>query len=302
LFASINAVQQYLDKNDLAAAQQARERYSCFNQYRHNAQLYGYATTFDISHSCQKKVIDQLKDLCAREHELLKKDGQQAQNEFFNAQQNAQVVKNAEYYYRSLFFSAPESSWNIRDTHMAETAQSILAYLKKFQKQPKLIVWAHNSHIGNAAATQMGKAGEINIGQLMKEKYGDKAVSIGFTTYSGTVSAASNWDGPVERKIVRPALENSYEDIFHQLDIPAFILLLNKDKALADAFLEEKLERAIGVIYKPETERMSHYFSAQLSAQFDAIIHCDVTKAVEPLEKTAEWISGEIPEMYPTGV
>lgn len=240
-------------------------------------------------------------DLRANALEFLRHDGEQAYDEYFYAEQNAYIVTSAERYYRSLFFDTPNSSWNIRDTHMMETAQAILGYLERGIEKPKIVIWAHNSHIGNAAATQMGWQGEINIGQLMKEKYGNKAKLIGFTTYIGTVSAASNWDAQVERKTVRPALENSYEALFHALNIPKFMLFLGQDKGLAQAFAQERLERAIGVIYRPETERMSHYFGAQLSNQFDAIIHCDQTTAIEPLEKNPAWIAGEFPETYPAG-
>lgn len=302
LYTSIEEVLKYLDKTNPTAAQRARLRYDCFTQYRHNAQLYGYATTFDIGASCQKKVIEQLMDLRASAVELLRAHVDNPADEFFYVEQNAKLIKSAEEYYRSLFFGSAASSWNIRDTHMMETAESLLEHLKKSKKPAKIIIWAHNSHIGDAAATQMGAEGEINIGHLMKKKYGDKAKLVGFTTYSGTVSAASDWDGPVKRKLVRPALETSYEALFHETEIPHFLLLLNKDPRLAAALGIERLERAIGVIYRPETERASHYFGAHLPAQFDAIIHCDQTTAVEPLEKTPEWISEEFPETYPSGM
>lgn len=302
LYSSIDEILKYLDATNPTLAERARKRYDCFKQFRHNAQVYGYATTFDIGNSCQKKVMEQLMDLHESAVELLRIDGQKASDEYFYTLQNAKLVKNAEEYYRSLFFSTPEQSWNIRDTHMMETTQALLEHLKNSHKPPKIIIWAHNSHLGNAAATQFKKMGEINLGQLLKQKYETQVKSIGFTTYSGTVSAASEWDGPVERKLVRPALENSYESLFHAVEIPQFLLLFQKNKELALALAQEKLERAIGVIYRPETERASHYFSAQLSKQFDAIIHIDQSRAVEPLEKTPEWSSVEFPESYPTGI
>lgn len=302
LYSSIDEVLKYLDKTDPAAAQRARMRYECLALYRHNAQEYGYATTFDIASSCQQKVVEQLMDLRESALELLRHDGDKAYDEYFYAEQNANIVKSAEKYYRSLFFQAPHSSWNIRDTHMMDTAQALLGYLERSVEKPKIVIWAHNSHIGNAAATQMGQQGELNIGQLMKEKYGNNAKLIGFSTYSGTVSAASNWDGPVERKKVRQALPASYEALLHAVDIPQFMVLIGQNNDLVKALAQEKLERAIGVIYRPETERMSHYFNVSLSGQFDAVIHCDHTKAVEPLEKTSGWIAGEFPETYPTGI
>ena len=302
LYASIDEVLKYLDKTNPTIAERARKRYDCFKQYRHNAQIYGYATTFDIGASCQKKVVEQLMDLRESAVELLRVDGQKAPEEYFYTLQNAKLIKSAEEYYRSLFFSTPEVSWNIRDTHMTQMANELLDHLKETHKPQKIIIWAHNSHLGNASATQFKKLGEINIGQLLKEQYANRVKSIGFTTYSGKVSAASEWDGPVEHKQVRPALENSYEALLHEVNIPQFLLLLQKDKELAQALSAEKIERAIGVIYRPETERASHYFNAQLSKQFDAIIHIDQTTAVEPLEKTPEWLSVEFSETYPTGI
>ncbi len=301
LYSSIQDVLTYLDALDPAAAQRARMRYNCFEQYQRNVQQYGYAVTFDISASCQQKVIDQLLDLRASALELMRHDGKKAAIEFFYAERNAALIKNAETYYRSLFFSSREESWNIRDTHMMETAQAILEHRGKYHKTPKMIIWAHNSHVGNAQVTELAQHEELNLGQLMKEKYGDAAKLIGFTTYSGTVSAASEWDSPVERKQVRPALKNSYEDLLHAVNIPQFFLPFT-NKELAKALSQERLERAIGVIYRPETERSSHYFHAQLYPQFDAIIHLDQTTALEPLEKNPTWISGEFPETYPTGL
>jgi erythromycin esterase-like protein len=299
LYASIDEVLKYLDKTNPTIAERARKRYDCFKEYRHNAQVYGYTTTFDIGLSCEKKVIEQLMDLRESAVELLRTE---TPDEYFYTLQNAKLIKSAEEYYRSLFFSSPEASWNIRDTHMMETAESLLDHLKENNKPAKIIIWAHNSHLDNAAATQFKKYGEINLGQLMKEKYESKVKSIGFSTYSGTVSAASEWDGPVERKQVRPALENSYEALLHEVGIPEFLLLLQKDETLAQSLAVEKLQRAIGVIYRPETERASHYFMAQLSKQFDVIIHIDKSKAVEPLEKDAAWKAVEFPETYPSGM
>jgi erythromycin esterase-like protein len=165
-------------------------------------------------------------------------------------------------------------------------------------KNPKIIIWAHNSHIGNSAATQMSVRGEFNIGHLIKEKFGKQAYSLGFTTYQGTVSAAAEWHMPVERKNIRTALSNSYEDLFHSVGLSKFFLPL-EDK---DVVPKKLLERAIGVIYAPLTERQSHYFYASLADQFDGVIHYDTTSALEPLEKTTLWVDGEVPETYPTGL
>jgi erythromycin esterase-like protein len=192
-------------------------------------------------------------------------------------------------------------SWNLRDQHMVEMLGALVAHLGRKVSRPKVVLWAHNSHLGDARATQISQRGEWNVGQLIREKYGQAAVLIGFTTHSGTVTAASEWDGPAERKRVRPALRNSYEELFHETGLDDFYLLL-KEKKLAQAFRRERMERAIGVIYRPDTERISHYFDADLPRQFDAVIHFDQTRAVEPLERTTQWSSGEPPETYPSGI
>jgi erythromycin esterase-like protein len=194
------------------------------------------------------------------------------------------------------------SSWNLRDRHMAETLDALVAHLERQGGRAKIVVWAHNSHIGDARATQMGQRGELNIGQLVRERYAHDAVLVGFTTHHGTVTAASDWGGPAERKRVRPGLSGSYETMFHDTQLARFLLTLGEDDRVTEALGASRLERAIGVIYLPETERMSHYFHARLSDQFDAVLHFDETRAVEPLERTAEWEAGEVPETFPFGV
>jgi len=184
---------------------------------------------------------------------------------------------------------------------MAETLEALLGHLDRQRGGSKIVVWEHNSHIGDARATAMGAGGEWNVGQLSREQWGDDAVLIGFSTYEGTVTAASDWDGPATRKWVRPALAGSWENMFHQVGEPGFLLPLRGQPA-QEALDEMKLERAIGVIYRPETERVSHYFEAHLPTQFDAVVHLDQTTAVEPLDRTAGWDTGEPPETYPTGL
>ena len=297
LYRSIDAVIDCLKKIDPAAAQEAQYHYSCFDQYRHDPQAYAYAVFSRAIQSCEDMVIEQLKRVQEQSWDYSKHDKVSADEALF-IEQNARVVKNAESYYRSLFGSEV-SSWNLRDSHMAETLNALIVYYQsKAVERPKIVIWAHNSHVGNAAATQMGRNNEYNIGQLVKEQFKENAFSIGFTTYEGTVSAASDWHAHVERKRVRHALPGSYEDLFHATQIQNFLLLLKKTTMIPD----ELLERAIGVIYRPETERTSHYFYANLAKQFDAIIHCDKTTAIEPLEKTSQWVEGEAPETYPTGL
>jgi erythromycin esterase-like protein len=224
-----------------------------------------------------------------------------AEDEQFFAEQNARLVKNAERYYRSMF-EDQAASWNLRDRHMTETLNALLDHLSRPGAPAKVVVWAHNSHLGDARATEMSARGELNVGQLVREQYGPLAFNLGFTTYTGTVTAARDWGQAAERRQVRPALPGSYEHLFHQTGQPRFWLDLRERTPLIDTLLQPRLERAIGVIYRPETERRSHYFHASLPDQFDALLHIDETRAVEPLERSAEWVRGEVPETFPTGI
>lgn len=297
LYSSAQSVLEYLDANDPAAAARARYRYSCFEAFEEDTQAYGYAASYGMTESCEQAVLDQLKEMLRRAAELASQDGHSDRSELFSAEQNARLVRNAEHYYRTMF-GGRVNSWNVRDQHMAETLDRVLTYLGP---QSKIVVWAHNSHLGDARATQMGRSGELNLGQLVRERYGDASFLLGFTTYSGEVTAASNWDEPAERKIVRAALSGSYEALFHEVGISDFLLSL-RDPAIKEALAGPMLERAIGVIYRPETERLSHYFDTRLPDQFDAIIHLDRTRALIPLEKTVPWERGEAPETYPSGI
>ena len=301
LHSSIEAVLDYLDRIDPEAAHRARARYACFDHFGKNEQAYGYATGLGISDSCEDEVVSQLLEIYQNSAEYAWRDGRFAPDEHFYATQNARLVMNAERYYRSMF-RARVSSWNLRDAHMVETLESLLVFLRTQNSGSKIVVWEHNSHLGDARATRMGQEGEWNVGQLVRERHPGDAKLIGFTTYQGTVTAASNWDAPAERKRVRPALEGSYEALFHDVDIPRFLLIFGGTDHATAALQEPLLERAIGVIYRPETERVSHYFQAHLSAQFDAVMHFDETRAVEPLERTSEWEAGEVPETFPTGI
>jgi len=297
LHASIDAVLGYLEKVDLDAAKRARGRYSCFDHFGREPQEYGYAATVGAIESCEDEVVEQLVELQRKGTEFLSRDGEVAAEELFFAEQNARLVKNAEKYYRSMF-RGRASSWNLRDQHMVETIDALVAYFDG-SRQPKTIVWAHNSHLGDARATEMSQHGELNVGQLVRERFGSEAVLIGFSTNHGTVTAASDWGARADRKRVRPALQGSYEKLFHETGLPRFWINLRDADEKIDVLREPRLERAIGVIYRSETERLSHYFQARLSKQFDAIIHIDETRAVEPLERTSIWDEGELPETYP---
>jgi erythromycin esterase-like protein len=300
LHASIEAVLAYLGKVDPEAAKRARHYYSCFEHFGKDITTYGYATGFRMTESCEDAVVKNLVQLRRKAMEYLQRDGQVAADAYFCAEQNALVVRNAEEYYRNMF-RREVSSWNLRDNHMMESLVRLAIHLSNDRPPAKIIVWAHNSHLGDARATQMGERGELNLGQLVREHFGKEAVSIGFTTYDGTVTAASDWNGPAERKNVRPGHPDSYEALFHEVDVPNFFLNLH-DVDTAAALRNERLERAIGVIYRPETELVSHYCHARLPDQFDAILHYDHTRAVEPLERTVEWEMGEVEETFPSGL
>jgi erythromycin esterase-like protein len=297
LHSSIEAVLSYLDQVDPEAAARARERYSCFEQFGGDPQLYGYATTAYEEESCEPAVVEQLLELQRRAADLASRDGRLPADAQFFAERNAALVRDAERYYRSMFRGRDES-WNLRDTHMAETLAALLDHLGP---DSRVVVWAHNSHLGDARATEMGERGELNLGQLARERWGGEVASIGFTTFDGTVTAASAWGAVAERKRVRPALQGSWEELLHRrgrAEIALGPVLLERDAELAGV----RIERAIGVIYRPQTERLSHYFDALLADQFDAVLQIDRTHALEPLEPSSEWVAGELPETYPSGV
>jgi erythromycin esterase-like protein len=295
LHTSMSAVIDLLDEIDPDAAARARERYSCFDHFGPDPQVYAYETYVGGAEPCEREAVDQLLELQRQAATPERQAGWLDEDRYFYAVQNARLVVNAERYYRSVFRGGAES-WNLRDSHMAETLDALIAELeRRHSSPPKAAVWAHNSHVGDARATQMGQRGEHNIGQLVRQRHGRDAFLTGFTTYSGTVTAASDWGGVAERKRVRRALDGSWEKLFHESGRPRFVLA-------PEGLGGTRLERAIGVIYRPETERLSHYFEAELPRQFDAVIHIDETHAVEPLELTSEWEAGELPETYPWAV
>lgn len=301
LYRSIAAVLDYLDRIDPEAAKQARDRYSCLEHFDEDAQIYGYAVTSGLSDSCQNEAVNQLKELQRRASDYTQRDSQIAEDEFFYAEQNARLVKDAEAYYRAMF-QERVSSWNVRDRHMADSLEDLVNYLDRQGNQTKVVVWAHNSHLGDARATDMGKDEQWNLGQLVREKYGQEAILIGFSTYTGTVTATSNWNEPPQMKLVRPGLPDSYEALFHATGLSQFWLNLQAENSAVAGLREQRLERAIGVIYRPETERSSHYFYASLPQQFDAIIHIDDTRAVEPLDHTVKPTTDEVPETFPSAL
>jgi erythromycin esterase-like protein len=212
-------------------------------------------------------------------------------------------VRNAEEYYRGMF-AGRVTSWNIRDKHMAATLNALIEHLDRHggTEPARIVLWAHNSHVGDARATEVSADGQLTIGQLVREQYGQACRLIGFSTYRGTVTAASDWGGDAERKVVRPALAGSIEELLHDTGRGDFYVPMHDSSPAADALDVVRLSRAIGVIYLPQTERQSHYFHVRPSDQFDAMIHIDSTSAVEPLELTSRWMAGQNPETYPTGL
>jgi erythromycin esterase-like protein len=301
LQASMEAVLAYLRVVDPAAARRAEDRYTCFAQYGGDFQRYGYVASLGVEPSCEREVIAQLVELRRDAAQYALRDGRVDADDLFFAEQNARVVAAAERYYRAMFADRV-SSWNLRDRHMADVLASLASFLARDGTQAKVVVWAHNSHLGDARATELGLQGELNLGQLVRQRAGAGAVLVGFTTYAGTVTAASNWDEPAQRMRVRPALPGSYEHLFHEVGARNFLLDLRTPTVAATGLRVPRLERAIGVIYRPRTERQSHYFQASLSEQFDLVLHYDATRAVEPLERSPLWMRGDVPETYPVAL
>jgi protein-L-isoaspartate(D-aspartate) O-methyltransferase len=294
LHESINAVVEYLDKTDPETARVARERYGCLTPWQKDPAAYGRAALTRGYATCENAVLAMLRTLLAKQLDYAATD----RDSFFDAAQNARLIAAAERYYRAMYYASHES-WNLRDRHMFETLENVL---QARGGDSKAVVWAHNSHIGNAAATEMGIIREeFNIGQLCRERFGAKAALIGFGTDRGTVAAADDWGGPMKIKRVRPALDDSYERLCRDSRIGAFLLDVRagRNAALRHELLAPRLERAIGVIYRPETELQSHYFNASLPAQFDGYVWFAETSAVTPLP--TEQRPG-MPETYPFGV
>lgn len=292
LYTSVRAVLAYLDNVDKEAAAVARARYGCLEPWEGDPGAYGAAALRGRFDECADDVVRMLEDLLQQRIRYEQKDG----DRYFDAVRNAALIRDAESYYRSLYYG-PHQSWNLRDRHMFDTLRALLAH----HGDARAVVWAHNSHLGNAAATSMSARGETNLGELCKEAFGADCYAIGFGTDHGTVAAADEWGGPMEVMDVKPAHEDSYERICHDSAVPSFLLPLSgpAPSPARDVLMPERLERAIGVIYRPLTERSSHYFHATLPAQFDEWIWFDETEAVTPL--AAAELAG-VPDTYPFGL
>ena len=293
LYSSIRSILKYLDEVDPATADIARTRYGCLTPWQADPATYGRAALSGSYRTCEREVLHMLTELSKKHREYAEHDGER----FLDAVQNARLVANAERYYRVMYYGSRES-WNLRDSYMFETLGMLQSY---YGADNKAIVWAHNSHVGDAAATEMSARGETNIGHLCRKEFGDAVYSIGFGTDNGTVAAASDWDGPMEIKEIRPSHHGSYEKLFHEVGLPGLMLGLRhlSSSSLRDALSKPRLERAIGVIYRPESELASHYFQARLPQQFDEYIWIDTTEAVQPFD-TAE-LEG-LPDTYPFGL
>jgi protein-L-isoaspartate(D-aspartate) O-methyltransferase len=295
MFTSIAAVLAYLERVDPDAARIARHRYGALTPWQKDPAAYGRAVLSGRYESSEREAVAMLRDMLARRLDYGRKDGER----FFDASMNARVVADAERYYRAMYYGAA-TSWNLRDQHMFDTLRSLLAF---YGPRSKGVVWEHNSHVGDARATEMSVRGEHNVGQLARIELGRAAYIVGFGTDHGTVAAAREWGDPMQEMFVRPACEGSYERVFHDADVPAFLLHLRDPRraAIRDELTEARLERAIGVVYRPETERASHYFEAILSHQFDEYAWFDETRAVRPLPGSSR-PSADLPETYPFGV
>ena len=301
LHRSAEAVIHYLANVDPAAAARAKERYGCLD-HGGDAQRYGYAVAMGVTQSCQDEVVAQLADMLQQQAALHALSAGAEDDRGFSAQMNARVVQHAEAYYRGMF-SSRVSTWNLRDSHMADTLFELHRYLSERRGRPaRIAVWAHNSHLGDARATEVSRHGELNLGQLVRERAAGRCLLVGFTTSTGWVTAARDWDEPAEHHKVRPPIVDSIEQLFTSTSLERFFLPLRERAGIVP---KEALQRAIGVIYRPETERQSHYFRVSLEQQFDAVFHLDETTALEPLDAGDTWrrpADVDLPETWPSGI
>jgi protein-L-isoaspartate(D-aspartate) O-methyltransferase len=293
LFTSIAAVLRYLDEVDPDTAVLARCRYACLTPWERDPAVYGRAALTGQYRTCAEPVTRMLRDMMERRLEYAVHDGER----FLDAAQNARLVANAERYYR-VMYAGQADSWNLRDRHMFDTLETLLAF---HGPEARAVVWEHNSHVGNAAATEMGARGEFNVGQLCRERFGRDAFLLGFGTDHGTVAAARDWDGPMQVMAVRPSHAESYERLFHEASVPALLLPLGlaARPEVREELRPPRLERAIGVVYRPETELQSHYFQAVLPVQFDEYVWFDGTLAVRAIPTLAR---EGVPDTCPFGV
>jgi erythromycin esterase-like protein len=288
IYTSMDEVVRYLEDVDPDAAGRARDRYACFGHFGRDPHVYARRTALGGVEPCEREAVEQLVELRGMAAKAALRSHHLDEDRRFYAEQNARLVVEAERHYRAVFRVGQES-WNLRDRHMAQTLEELVARSRRRGPGAKAVVWAHNSHVGDARATDMGDAGQLNLGQLMRERRGAQVFITGFTTYAGTVAAAPDWGAEPERMCLRPALSGSWEDVLHGQGVPAFMID-------ADELEGTGLQRGIGAVYRPERELLSHYFYARAGEQFDAVIHVDETHAVAPLERTCAWEGGELPD------
>jgi erythromycin esterase-like protein len=302
LHQSMHAVLAYLAENDPAAAARAKERYACFDHVAVDPQQYGLQAHLGIGPKCEAEVVAQLAEMQRRK--IARSGRSPSGDAWFHAVQQAHVVRNAEGYYRAMF-GGRSASWNLRDTHMADTVDLLADHLGRDGEPAKLVIWAHNSHVGDARATEMGEDGQVTLGQILRQRHPNETALVGMTTHRGHVIAAYDWEEAPERERVRPALPGSWEELFHETELPRFYVTAAQLRRAVGEHVD-RLQRAIGVVYRPETERRSHYLHARIADEFDVIIHVDDTRALEPLDRLEEAAppppEPEVPETYPTGV
>ncbi|MBX3209086.1 MAG: erythromycin esterase family protein [Labilithrix sp.] len=308
LHASIDVVLGYLDRLDPEAASRARARYGCFEHFGPDTETYAYGAGLGLAPSCEKEVTQQLLDMRDLMHgrALVQESDEDREDMLFEIEMNGRLIRAAEEYYRSMLRGSTVT-WNLRDRHMADTIAAIAQHLDRVLGRPcKIVVWEHNSHLGDARATEMGAHGELSVGQIVRERHGSDAFIVGFTTYDGLVTAAPDWGASPARIAVRPATANSHELFLHfmveGLGVEDVVILPDADRRLPDALRTERLERAIGVVYRPQTERTSHWFRARLADQFDALVHLDRTSAVEPLARDEPREAVDPPDTYPSSL
>ncbi len=291
---SIDGLLRYLTGVNRSAVDQLRRRYGCFDVFGDDAQAYGYAGPLGLTRASEHEAIAQLAEQRRKATQFRPGDPHSAEDHFA-AEQNERVTQEAEAYYHELI-DGSATSWNLRDAHMFSTLEAVLGHALRMAGQARAVVWAHNAHLGDARATRMGARGETNLAQLARARFGERVCLLGFTTHTGSVTVAHSWAGPVQVMAVRPSRRDSYEHLFHEVGLPCFALDLHG--AAEPALSTTRLERAIGAVYRPESERWTHYFEACLPRQFDIVVHVDETQAVEPLEP---WSRQEVdvPEMWP---
>ncbi|ANE49875.1 erythromycin esterase family protein [Flavisolibacter tropicus] len=288
LWDSMREMVLYLEKEDPQAAQVAKKAIRCFEPYEDNEHAYARVSLTELS--CRDKVLALLKEVRSKAVFL---DGDPEAG--FNTEQNALIAVNAEKYYRSMM-SFDNESWNVRDTHMMETLDRLMRF---HGDNAKGIVWEHNTHIGDARATSMKRAGMINIGQLAREQYGiNKVYLVGFGSYQGSVIAGDEWGAPMQELDVPKAREGSVEHTLHRQSTANRYLLFNEPE-VGKQYSEAINHRAIGVVYNPAHERYGNYVPSVMSQRYDAFIYLDETQALHPLHLQPH--SEKMPETYPFG-